>query len=461
MRWVWALIALSLPARLFLMQRSIWLDEAWVANSILEPAWRDMFYYPWFAQSTPPGFLFLVRLTGASGDFALRLIPLAASVASCWLLARALLVKVGETAAIAAAGALACNYAAILYGTRLKQYSVDMFVACLFLHAIASPPPRWARIALCTLAPFVSFTAVFFLPAIVWRGGAINALATAAAFAVNYFVFIVPNKSELFNNSWLGKFLDPAHPIDTLVRFFWSAGTLFLPVNSPYGWTIVALAIVASMIGAWLVRRQGLTVAYAAPILVAIAMSFAGFYPLLDTPRIILWMLPCIALGLGAVAEKLPKWAVVVAAALAVAGMQYIYFTRPPAVEENCSAVASLVGVDALYVHAATREQFDYYRRFHDFSKTKIVYGKTSYPCCMLRVNERATYPDVRGFENEMLAAISDHKRLWIYSPSGAEGHFGAFMREHLAKLPSLRAGCRVAESRDFDQVRTTLLVCE
>jgi hypothetical protein len=33
MKWVWALIALSLPARFFLMQRSIWLDEAWVAKS--------------------------------------------------------------------------------------------------------------------------------------------------------------------------------------------------------------------------------------------------------------------------------------------------------------------------------------------------------------------------------------------------------------------------------------------
>ncbi|MBM3758112.1 MAG: hypothetical protein FJW38_29560 [Acidobacteria bacterium] len=96
--------------------------------------------------------------------------------------------------------------------------------------------------------------------------------------------------------------------------------------------------------------------------------------------------------------------------------MQSIYFTRPPAVEENRSAA----GVDALYVHAAAREQFDSYRRFHDFSRTKIVYGKTSNPCRMLRVNERATYPEVRGFENEPLAAISDHKRLWIYSPPGA-----------------------------------------
>lgn len=461
MKWVWALIALSLPARFFLMQRSIWLDEAWVANAILEPAWRDMFYYPWFAQSTPPGFLFLVRMTGASGDFALRLIPLAASVASCWLLARVLFHKVGEKAAIAAAGVLACNYAAILYGTRLKQYSADMFVTCVFLHAIAFPPSRRALMALCALAPFVSFTAVFFLPAIMWRGGLLNAAVTAGAFAVNYVVFIVPNKSDLFNNSWLGKFLDPAHPIDTLVRFFWSAGTLFLPVNRTYGWTIVAAAIVASGLGAWLLRKQGLAIAYAAPIGVAMAVSFAGLYPLLDTPRIILWMLPCIALGLGAVAERLPKWAVVAASAIAVAGMQYIYFTRPPAVEDNRAAVASLVGVESLYVHAATREQFDYYRRFHDFSRTKIVYGKTSYPCCMLRVKERATYPDLRGFENEMLAAINDHKKLWIYSPSGADGHFGGFMKAYLDKLPSLRAGCRVVESRNFDQVQTTLFVCE
>jgi len=452
MRYVWVLIALSLPARILLVQRSFWLDEAWVANAALEPAWRDMFYYPWFAQTTPPGFLVLARLTGAS-----RAVPFLAGIAACWVIARLLKQRVGEKAAVAATAVLACNYALILYGSQLKQYSVDVLAASVCLYAILIPPPRAWLMALCVFIPFVSFPSVFFLPALLWRGGWWNALASGASLAVNYFVFILPNRNEAFQASWLGHFLDPVHPFDSLLRMFWSAATLLLPVGSTPGWVLVAIATTAAIAGVCLLRdwRAGL------PAFAGLSVSFAGVYPLLDAPRVLLWMLPLLAIGLGVVAERLPRWMVLVGALGAVGGMQFIFFTRPPSNENNREAVASLTGARAVYVHAGVIEQFNYYRRFHDFSTTQILYGATSPPCCMLRVQERAAFPGAESFEAEILNAADKHRRFSIYSPSGADGHFGAFMREKLNKLPGLKPGCPLAESRNFDQVVTTLFVCE
>ena len=78
-------ILLGVFTRTLLLSKSLWLDEAWVANSVLEPTWRHMFYYERWAQTTPP--LVLVCMRGAvslfgSGEIALRVVPFVAGAAS-------------------------------------------------------------------------------------------------------------------------------------------------------------------------------------------------------------------------------------------------------------------------------------------------------------------------------------------------------------------------------------------
>src|SRR5580658_7233610 len=74
-----ALLLAVLGLGIFGMSRSLWLDEAWVANSVQAPSLSGMFYYPGWLQVNPPLFLLLVRgvvrLAGAS-NAAFRLIPL-------------------------------------------------------------------------------------------------------------------------------------------------------------------------------------------------------------------------------------------------------------------------------------------------------------------------------------------------------------------------------------------------
>ncbi len=62
----WSRVSLDYPASLHPspgpvqnIGRSLWLDEAWVANSIHAPSLREMFYYPDWLQTNPPSFLLL------------------------------------------------------------------------------------------------------------------------------------------------------------------------------------------------------------------------------------------------------------------------------------------------------------------------------------------------------------------------------------------------------------------
>ncbi|MGP0073662.1 MAG: hypothetical protein ACLPWF_17235, partial [Bryobacteraceae bacterium] len=51
------LIFAALAAGLHGIGRSLWLDEAWVANSVKAPTLSGMFVYPGWLQSNPPLFL--------------------------------------------------------------------------------------------------------------------------------------------------------------------------------------------------------------------------------------------------------------------------------------------------------------------------------------------------------------------------------------------------------------------
>src|SRR6185369_5173490 len=68
------LLGFTLILGLYGIERSLWLDEAWVANSVHAPTLGGMFYYPNWLQTSPPLFLMLVR--SAVGLFGLSTVVL-------------------------------------------------------------------------------------------------------------------------------------------------------------------------------------------------------------------------------------------------------------------------------------------------------------------------------------------------------------------------------------------------
>ena len=123
------------------MTRSLWLDEAWVANSVLEHTWPGMFYYPDWLQTSPPLFLLLERtvagLLGPS-NVAFRAYPAAAAVAGIALFLVAARRVLPPALAALLCAALACNPTVIEYSRTVKQYSGEIAAStALLLTAIA------------------------------------------------------------------------------------------------------------------------------------------------------------------------------------------------------------------------------------------------------------------------------------------------------------------------------------
>lgn len=120
------------------MGRSLWLDEAWVANSIQAPSLRGMFYYPGWLQTSPPLFLLLaraaLRLLGPS-NAAFRVVPLllALAAAAGMLAVSRLLLR--PSFAVLAAAVVIFDPTAIEYSHTLKPYSGELAVTGLLLLA--------------------------------------------------------------------------------------------------------------------------------------------------------------------------------------------------------------------------------------------------------------------------------------------------------------------------------------
>lgn len=146
-RWAIAMLAIVTVAgaslRLWNLGRhSLWLDEAWLANTLLSDSLSDVIFLgPGKEAPNSTPFLlslaihYMTRIFGDS-EFVLRLLPAlfsAGSIVAVWLLAR----RLGATTftALAAAILIAFNPVSIEYAKELKQYAGDTFWIPLFLVA--------------------------------------------------------------------------------------------------------------------------------------------------------------------------------------------------------------------------------------------------------------------------------------------------------------------------------------
>jgi hypothetical protein len=397
------------------MTRTLWLDEAWVANSVLERTWSGMFYYPDWLQTTPPLFLALERaVTGLLGpsNLAFRLYPAAAAVAGVALflmLARRVLPP--ALAALVCA-VLACHPIAIEYARTVKQYSGEIAASsALLLAAVAyveNPTRRRFALfaALTAIALPLAYSSVFLIPGLVCavhlaeRNRRTMARATARAawlsgiavaiLAALYLVFIRPNYSPV-------------------LREFWA-----INARADSGGVLVIAAVVlcaalagraVSRIRASADRRAFLEIVCALPCLLLAASAALGWYP--SSPRTRLFALPCFLLLLGMLAQEMldrlprPVWRTVAAAAWLIAialpaltVWRQVRDRRNLPEEDMAAALTYLrqhgTPNDLVLVHASVKEDFKLYADVlysqaaggHAWTRPP-VFGDTGWPCCV------------------------------------------------------------------------------
>ena len=145
--WLFVILGIIFRLRQFLFNRSLWSDEALLANNFL-------FLSPYrlirgslvFDQAAPSGFLILVFLvTKLFGlyDYTLRFIPIVSAILSV-VLAYYLSKYVYKTfvGQLVFVGSISISPILIYYSSEFKQYSSDLFVTLLILWASYSSKTR-------------------------------------------------------------------------------------------------------------------------------------------------------------------------------------------------------------------------------------------------------------------------------------------------------------------------------
>jgi len=160
----------------YLLNRSLWLDEAMLAINIINRTWRNLFQPLDYHQATPLGFLFLEKLAVTlfgNSEYSLRLIPLISglfSVLLIYIIARKFMTGVAPYLAL---GLFCFTPKLVYYSSEVKQYSSDVLCTLLlilfFLKCITDDHKPQTIIHLCiigSLSIWISHPSFFILIAI-------------------------------------------------------------------------------------------------------------------------------------------------------------------------------------------------------------------------------------------------------------------------------------------------------
>ncbi len=324
-----ALVLIGVVLRLWhwLGGRSLWLDEAMVANSIVGRDWAGLLQPLDEMQMAPIGWLFVERaayLFIGHSDLVLRLPQLAAGIAALALFAFAMRHMLGTAGSLIAVALFALSPELVRYTAEVKPYGIDAFVAVasiammsryMFGNVALSARNVAALAAGGVLAIMLSLAAAFIL------AGCGIALALREAFAHRW-----RNLAGLVlvGASWLGVFAwlflrTSLHSQNNVVDFmqgYWSDAFAPFPPTSmdDLKWYLFAVvrifdyafgvesrwpAIVACSLGAVIAFRRNwlFGLALIAPVILAFATSLLDLYPPRD--RLILFTLPALFVFIG------------------------------------------------------------------------------------------------------------------------------------------------------------------
>jgi hypothetical protein len=487
------------------MRASIWLDEAWVANSILSPTWKEMFYYPRWLQHTPPLFLALDRLlTKVAGpsEPALRLLPMLAGLMAIPVLAIALRKLFGPASALCGTSLVIVNFWAAKYAQQVKQFGADVFASALLVFLVARYCQRPDRRNFTLLVgsfvamSFLSSTAFFMGPSVMaaillgrlWqvppylqaRRLKIALLSLTLGSVLNYLVFIRPNRNSNLVAYWADNCLKPSHPFTSARDLFTSFGELLVPQVIPVAFLLGAAIVVAmvagvaiALIGAARGSRKAVVILLlgALPLAVAVVASLLGLYPLLRAPRMLLWALPGCAVLLAATLDPVFNairlriargnqtpifYSAAAACFFAVLAFNLIVVRYPRPNERNAAAMRflhqSMGPSDILFVHRRMIEQYHYYSGLQGWAPRRVDFGNTDWPCCARNGESYLDSPNIQSYAAELRQAAAQIERpgqLWMFLPWGHSD-----LRWKMDATPDVMQlqSCHETHREDFDQ---------
>jgi hypothetical protein len=417
-RLVWIIICCGAIFRLgqYLFNRSLWLDESWLALNIVNRSFPQLLKPLDYNQAAPVGFLMLersvVQVFGSS-EYALRLVPFLCGIISLLLFYRLAKLSVTSRAVPIALGLFAISAPLIYYSSEAKQYSSDVAIALSLLSAAVYygscklTPRRVAVFGLLGAASIwfshpaafvlggigISLT-VFCLAEKRWariRRYAIAFALWASSFAACYLISLRPVSA----NRALLYFWSSSFPPSRLLSFSsveWLVSTFFGMFQSAVGSElsevsgIAAFTFLVGCISMFSNKREKLFVLIS-PILVTLLAASLHRYPF--SGRLILFVVPALLLVIAEGAEQI-RCKTRVEAPIIGACLIGLLFFHPllfssyhlikPGTREEIKPVLNYLNEhkhegDVLYVHHGAVPAFRYYAPRLDLSKMNFVPG--------------------------------------------------------------------------------------
>ena len=440
-----SILAAGVALRLhrFLIDRSLWHDEAMLALNILGRDVSGLFEPLDMNQAAPVGVLLLVKLATSAlgpGELALRAVPMLAGTLALplfWWMFRPFLSTRGMAVGLLLLGA---NDSLIYYATEAKQYSSDVFWAILILGVGlrwmtlgSSPTRRGALLVIGCAAPWFSHPAVFLLAAVGsamivqnlrhgdYRAALLHALV-AAAWAASFLTEYVLVLAEQTRDGYLLDYWRTGFPPngEGLAAFpGWAVRTSRNFLDHPAGLATEGLAALLLVIGCVSLARVNLSACLTLGLVGVILLiaALAEKYPLKD--RLMLFALPPVYLLLAGGADRLwaslsPRfrgcgWVMLalIAGPMLVASGKALYSTEAMTKEELAPVLAVVKDrgdeQEPIYVYSGTVPAFRYYVEHGDFAglaERPLIVGSA----------ERGN----AGAFREEAGRIAEHPRVWL-----------------------------------------------
>jgi hypothetical protein len=399
------LLGAGLRVGVFLVNRSLSIDEAALCRILIERSWTGLVGPLDYAQVEPPGFLFVQKsalsLFGNS-EAALRLFPLLCGIGSLWLMWAVLRRIVTLLPTVIGLTLFAVSPSLIDYSARAKQYSTEvaasivvLLVAINLFRGQATTKRAFWLGALGALMSAFSFSVVFMLIA----AAATSAIAAmrnrevawplliaaawwsfGAAFGVVVGRFSMTSTDALYMNwFWEAGFMPFSLGWRYDIAWLWhrllGVFSFTAQYRAPWGWLGLWL------LGIWSLERRGLQ---AAALLLALPMALTMIaavfhqYPL-QWGRIELFLLPAVMILVAEgvewcrrLSDGRTRWLCTAPAAIVlILGVSSVVANREAFDDAGVKQALRYVKsnwrpADHLYVYHGDAQQFLYYAdRFH------------------------------------------------------------------------------------------------
>jgi hypothetical protein len=397
-----------------LLVRSLWLDEVMLARNITDRSFLGLLSPLDHDQAAPVGFLLLQKLVVAAlgpSEWAFRLVPLLASLASLVLFARLTRRFAGPVAGCVVLAMFACS--PHLVTAFDKQYAVDVWSALVIVALWFRVSDRGDRVSeylvyavagaglvwMSHPAPFVLAAAggvlgIHRLATRQWRSAAWTGAAITTwlvSFGVNFWLCSRHVRDNGFLLAyWRGAF-PPAAGLAANLR--WVGETLWTTVRYPGHFWSSHLGMGLILLGVIALRRRpqclGLLVI---PIAAALVGAEARAYPF--GLRLVMFLVPSLywlaAAGLDALFARRPVW-LRGAGVAAAAGLLFVPLRDAPKMivspfrwEESRDVLAA-VGErvrpgDVIYVHPNAVHAFAFYGRLLPLGGVTVIDGARGEP---------------------------------------------------------------------------------